>query len=154
MQVILDELRQITAAPLNLPMSDEPRLRKVLEAMLAAPEDARTLEQWAKSCGAAPRTLSRLFVQQLGMSFGEWRTRLRMLEAIERLGGRTIKVPFERWWRTMEESSYSGLEGLFVHPVENEKVMAGNGTIGLEIVEDLPPARLQYSFARAPPDTP
>ena len=60
------------------------------------------------------------------------------LDAIERLGGKTIKVPFERWWQTMEESSFPGLEGLFVHPVENEKVMAGNGTIGLEIVEDLP----------------
>jgi threonine dehydratase len=60
------------------------------------------------------------------------------LDAIERLGGKTIKVPFERWWQTMEESSYPGLEGLFVHPVEDEKVMAGNGTIGLEIVEDLP----------------
>ncbi len=60
------------------------------------------------------------------------------LDAIERLGGKTIKVPFERWWQTMEESSFPGLEGLFVHPVEDEKVMAGNGTIGLELVEDLP----------------
>lgn len=60
------------------------------------------------------------------------------LAAIERLGGKFIKVPFERWWQTMEESSFPGLEGLFVHPVEDEKVMAGNGTIGLEIIEDLP----------------
>jgi threonine dehydratase len=60
------------------------------------------------------------------------------LDAIERLGGKTIKVPFDRWWRTMEESAYPGLEGLFVHPVEDEKVMAGSGTIGLEIIEDLP----------------
>jgi threonine dehydratase len=60
------------------------------------------------------------------------------LAAIERLGGKYIKVPFERWWKTMEESSFPGLEGLFVHPVEDERVMAGSGTIGLEIIEDLP----------------
>jgi threonine dehydratase len=60
------------------------------------------------------------------------------LAAIERLGGKYIKVPFERWWKTMEESSFPGLEGLFVHPVEDEKVMAGSGTIGFEIIEELP----------------
>ena len=60
------------------------------------------------------------------------------VEAIERLGGRVIKVPHERWWQTMEESRFEGVDGLFVHPVENERVMAGNGTIGLEVLEDLP----------------
>jgi threonine dehydratase len=60
------------------------------------------------------------------------------LDAIERLGGRTVKVPFERWWQAIEESRFDGAEGLFVHPVADERVMAGNGTIGLELVEDLP----------------
>jgi threonine dehydratase len=60
------------------------------------------------------------------------------LSAIERLGGRVIKVPFDEWWTAMEASHYEGVEGLFLHPVENEDVMAGNGTIGLEILEDLP----------------
>lgn len=60
------------------------------------------------------------------------------LAAIERLGARAIKVPFERWWRVIEEHEYPGLEGLFVHPVSDPAVIAGNGTIGLEIVEDLP----------------
>ncbi len=58
--------------------------------------------------------------------------------AIERLGGRVIKVPFGEWWTVIEESRFEGVEGLFLHPVENEDVMAGNGTIGLEILEDLP----------------
>ena len=48
-----------------------------------------------------------------------------------------IKVPYERWWQTMEEGSYPGVEGYFVHPVLDDAVMAGNGTIGLELVEDL-----------------
>ena len=60
------------------------------------------------------------------------------LAAIERLGGRVIKVPFERWWQALEESGFEGVEGLFVHPVQDEGVMAGNGTIGLEVLEDLP----------------
>ena len=60
------------------------------------------------------------------------------IDAIERLGGRVIKVPHARWWQTMEEHRHEGVDGLFVHPVEDETVMAGNGTIGLEVLEDLP----------------
>jgi threonine dehydratase len=60
------------------------------------------------------------------------------LAAIERLGGTYVKVSFERWWQALEERSYPGVEGFFVHPVEDEAVMAGNGTIGLELLEDLP----------------
>jgi threonine dehydratase len=60
------------------------------------------------------------------------------LERIERLGGRVISVPFDDWWRAIEESHFEGAQGLFVHPVQDERVMAGNGTIGLELIEDLP----------------
>jgi threonine dehydratase len=60
------------------------------------------------------------------------------LAAIERLGGRVVKVPYDRWWQTIVESRFDGLDGLFVHPVQDDLVMAGNGTIGLEILEDLP----------------
>jgi threonine dehydratase len=59
------------------------------------------------------------------------------LDAIARLGGSVIKVPFERWWQAMEEGSFPGVEGYFVHPVMDDAVMAGNGTIGLELVEQL-----------------
>ena len=62
------------------------------------------------------------------------------LAAIGRLGGEVVMVPFERWWETMEQHRFEGVDGLFVHPVEDEAVMAGNGTIGLEILEDLPDA--------------
>jgi len=60
------------------------------------------------------------------------------LAAIERLGARYIKAPFDRWWQCMTERRYEGVKGRFFHPVEDEPVMAGNGTIALEIVEDLP----------------
>jgi threonine dehydratase len=60
------------------------------------------------------------------------------LAAIERLGARHIGVPYETWWRCMTERRFEGVEGLFLHPVEDAPVMAGNGTIALEILEDLP----------------
>lgn len=60
------------------------------------------------------------------------------LAAIERLGGRIVKVPFETWWQVIVEHRYPGMEGVFIHPVSDRAVIAGNGTIGLEIVEDLP----------------
>jgi threonine dehydratase len=60
------------------------------------------------------------------------------LDAIERLGGRVLRVPYDDWWQAIVTSEIPGQEGLFVHPVADEAVMAGNGTIGLEILEDLP----------------
>jgi threonine dehydratase len=60
------------------------------------------------------------------------------LSAIERLGGKVLKVPYEEWWQAIVTSQVDGVDGLFVHPVQDEGVMAGNGTIGLEILDDLP----------------
>ena len=60
------------------------------------------------------------------------------LAAIERLGGRTVKVPFDTWWKALLDHHFDGLDGTFIHPVCDPNVIAGNGTIGLEILEDLP----------------
>lgn len=60
------------------------------------------------------------------------------LKAIERLGGRVIKVSFERWWQTFQERAYPGVNATFIHAFDDPHVMAGNGTIALEILEDLP----------------
>jgi threonine dehydratase len=59
------------------------------------------------------------------------------VNAIERLGGRVIKVSFAEWWRAFAERSYPGVEGTFIHAFDDPEVMAGNGTIALEILEDL-----------------
>ena len=58
--------------------------------------------------------------------------------AVERMGGRVIKVPFAEWWRTFETRSYPGVDATFVHAFDDPHVMAGNGTIALELLEDLP----------------
>ena len=60
------------------------------------------------------------------------------LNAIRRLGATIIKVPFDEWWQVLLTRKFEGCKGLFVHPVSDPAVIAGNGTIGLEILEDLP----------------
>ena len=60
------------------------------------------------------------------------------VDAITRLGAEVIPVPFDEWWRVIEDHHFGDLEGTFIHPVVNPAVIAGNGTIGLEILEDLP----------------
>ncbi len=60
------------------------------------------------------------------------------LAAIERLGAKAVPLPYARWWQVLEDHGYPGIEGLFIHPVSDPAVIAGNGTIGLEILEDLP----------------
>lgn len=59
------------------------------------------------------------------------------LDAITRLGATYIKVSFDEWWQAMVEHKHPGVEGLFVHPFEDPAVIAGNSTMGLEILEDL-----------------
>jgi threonine dehydratase len=60
------------------------------------------------------------------------------VRAVERMGGRVIKVPFAEWWRTFETRSYPGIDATFIHAFDDPDVMAGNGTIALELLEDLP----------------
>jgi threonine dehydratase len=62
------------------------------------------------------------------------------ISAIERLGGRVIKVSFDEWWTAFERRSHPGVEETFIHAFDDARVMAGNGTIALEILEDLPDA--------------
>ena len=60
------------------------------------------------------------------------------IRAVERLGGRVILAPFADWWRTFETRTYPGVDATFIHAFDDLDVMAGNGTIGLELLEDLP----------------
>lgn len=60
------------------------------------------------------------------------------IDAIERLGGRVLQVSFDEWWRAFEQRRHPGVDGTFIHAFDDMNVMAGNGTIALEILEDLP----------------
>jgi threonine dehydratase len=63
------------------------------------------------------------------------------LAAVERMGGRIVRVPWEKWWAAVEaghvREAAEEVQGYFVHPVRDEAVMAGNGTAGLELVDQL-----------------
>ena len=60
------------------------------------------------------------------------------VERMERLGARIVKAPFDACWTAMESRSFPGVEGTFVHPFDDHNFIAGNASLGLEILEDLP----------------
>jgi threonine dehydratase len=60
------------------------------------------------------------------------------LDRVEALGAEVVLVTYEEWWQAMVDRGREGVDGFFVHPVADEAVMAGNGTIGLELSEDAP----------------
>ncbi|MGQ0720446.1 MAG: threonine ammonia-lyase [Candidatus Eiseniibacteriota bacterium] len=59
-------------------------------------------------------------------------------DPVEQLGAEIVRVPFDDWWRLIEGHPHPAVLGRFLHPVADSDVIAGNGTIGLEIMEDLP----------------
>lgn len=60
------------------------------------------------------------------------------LDAIARLGGHSVPLPFDDWWAVLQNHGHPSESGFFIHPVSDPAVIAGNGTVGLEILEDLP----------------
>jgi len=89
----LDELTRSEPLPLSVPMPNEKRLRALCEALLADPANADSLEYWAAGIGASTRTIARLFRQELGMSFSQWRQQALLAHAIPLLHrGRPLSV--------------------------------------------------------------
>ncbi|MFM0502682.1 AraC family transcriptional regulator [Paraburkholderia caffeinilytica] len=69
----------------TLPLPDDRRLRSICEQLLSYPENNDTIERWGERVGASPSTLGRLFRDETGLSFGQWRQQLRLVEAVARL---------------------------------------------------------------------
>ncbi|EJM64216.1 DNA-binding domain-containing protein, AraC-type, partial [Pseudomonas sp. GM50] len=84
-QVLVDQLQQAPMHECYLPYASSSGLLGILETLQAEPGDNRPLADWAANIHVSERTLARQFVRELGMSFGEWRQRLRFLAAIEAL---------------------------------------------------------------------
>lgn len=84
-KVILDQIHNMNVTPLSLPIPKETRLRKIFFKLSETPGDKRTLEEWGNLIGATRRTLTRLFQSEIGMSFGQWRQQIRILESLRRL---------------------------------------------------------------------
>jgi AraC-like DNA-binding protein len=85
--VLLDELAAAQVENLHLPMPSDPRLRKVVNEMMASPADRGTLKIWAQRAAMSERSLERLINRQTGMSFGRWRQQLGVVLAVKWLAG-------------------------------------------------------------------
>lgn len=84
-EVLLDQLVAAKADDLHLPMPEHPKLRRIVEMLIANPAERTTIAAWAKRVGASERTLTRLLLRETGMSFGRWRRQLDVIVALDRL---------------------------------------------------------------------
>jgi AraC-like DNA-binding protein len=82
LRVLVDELREAREQPLQLPEPRDDRLRAIARMLHEAPADNATLAELGSRTGASSRTLSRLIRDELGMTFYEWRTQLRVYHAL------------------------------------------------------------------------
>ena len=85
MLVLVDQLIRAPQHRSYLPTSDDPALGRVLQALREQPSDNRSLAEWATQVHSTERTLSRRCQRDLGMSFAEWRQRLRLVRALAML---------------------------------------------------------------------
>ena len=80
--LVLDELRRARPVPLGVDLPADKRLRTLCEAVLDDPARHATLDDWARACGASPRTVARLFRSELGTSFLQWRQQVLLARAV------------------------------------------------------------------------
>ena len=80
--LILDELRRARPVRLGVDLPADKRLRTLCEAVLDDPTRHATLDGWARDTGASPRTVARLFRQQLGTTFVQWRQQVLLAKAL------------------------------------------------------------------------
>lgn len=85
--VLLDEISAARVEDLHLPMPSDPRLRKLADAMMAAPAARASLDTWANNANTSKRSLGRLMNRETGMSFGRWRQQLSVVLAVQWLAG-------------------------------------------------------------------
>ena len=83
--LLLDLMRPVSVAPISLPMPVDPRALEVARHLEQHPSESMGIERWGQKVGASGRTLSRLFVEETGLTFSQWRTHARMRMALARL---------------------------------------------------------------------
>lgn len=100
--VAVDEIAELVAAPLSLPGGHDPRLRRLTGHLGRVPGDRRALAELAGVAGASPRTLERLFRAETGLTFRQWRSRARVLAALEglRAGRSSTQIAYDLGYRS------------------------------------------------------
>lgn len=92
--LLIDELRVSHTIPLHLPMPGDPRLITICQSLIEQPADGSNAREWAEKIGMGERTLHRLFSQETGMTFSQWREQARLLSALREIaeGKKGIEV--------------------------------------------------------------
>ncbi len=124
----------------NLQPINSFKLRGAANALAMLPLAQRSLGVWTASAGNAGQGLA-YAGRQAGIACTVVAPETAPETKVERmraLGAQVIKVPYDAWWEAIERRAYPGIKGTFIHPFDNDDFIAGNATIGLEIVEDLP----------------
>ncbi len=80
-KMLLDEISNATTLPLGVALPNDKRLKVLCESLITDPSLKLTLNEWAERVGASERTLARLFEQDVGMKFGQWRQQMRLAHA-------------------------------------------------------------------------
>jgi AraC-like DNA-binding protein len=83
--VLLDELTQMQPERMHLPISNNPKLRQIADALMDNPADRSTMVDWSKRVAMSERTLARLVLNETGMTFGRWRQQFHIIVALQRL---------------------------------------------------------------------
>ncbi len=116
------------------------KIRGAYNAVRHLPKDQLAQGVWTVSAGNAAQGVA-LAARTVGAACSVMvmdtapATKLR---SIENLGATIVKAPYDECWRTVEQHASDRMNGQFVHPFDDDRFISGNGTIGLEIVEDLP----------------
>ncbi|MEO3977894.1 helix-turn-helix transcriptional regulator [Streptomyces sp. CAU 1734] len=108
--VVLDVLEPLPVTSVSVPEPVDPRALAVARALAADPRDNRGLEAWGDRAGTSARTLARLFIAETGLTFGQWRERLRMQAAMPLLAG---DLPIEAVARRVGYGSASSFVAAF-----------------------------------------
>lgn len=116
------------------------KIRGAYNAVRRLPPDVRARGVWTVSAGNAAQGVA-IAARHVGAPCAVMMIETAPLmkrRAIERLGASIVPVPYDEAWRTVESHESDRMEGTLVHPFDDDAVIAGNGTLALEILEDLP----------------
>lgn len=101
-ELLLVEMDAAQTVGIHLAMPRDPRLLRLCNEVIATPADETGMEDWAQRLNMSSRTLGRLFQRELGMNFGDWRTRVRMVLSLQRLiaGASVLEVALEHGYQS------------------------------------------------------
>ncbi len=116
------------------------KLRGAANAVALLPADERSKGVWTISAGNAGQGVA-FAAREAGIPCTVVvidKAPETKVERMRALGAKLVKAPFDDCWRAMDERRFPGVEGTFVHPFDDHDFVAGNATVALEILEDLP----------------